>query len=85
MKLEVLQNAENLAGQKLLNHNVSRKSIRTIMKKEKFHPYKNHLVQELNEDDFDGKVQFSEIIMARIQQDGNFINRIWFLTNLHFV
>ena len=61
------------------NHNVSRKTIQTtIMKKEKFHPYKIHLVQELNEDDFDRRVEFTEIIMNRIQQDGNFINRILF-------
>ena len=48
------------------------------MKKEKFHPYKIHLVQKENENDFDRRIEFIEIIMNRIQQDGNFIIRILF-------
>ena len=48
------------------------------MKKEKFHPYKIHSVQELNEGDFDRRVEFIETIRNRIQENGNFINRILF-------
>ena len=64
--------------QLVLTHSVSRKSIQTILKMENFHPHKIHLVQELNEGDFDRRVEFTEIIMNRIEQDGNFITGILF-------
>ena len=54
------------------------------MKKEKFHPHKINFVQELDEDDFDRRIEFTEIIMNRIQQDGNFINRILFFDESTF-
>ena len=41
------------------------------MKKQKFHSYKIHLVQELNEDYFDRRVELTEIIRNTIQQDRN--------------
>ena len=34
------------------------------------------MAQILNEDVFDRRVELTEIVMNRIQQDGNFINRI---------
>jgi len=38
-------------------------------KKNKWHPYKLHLVQELFEDDFDRRVQFCDFIMKMINDD----------------
>ena len=51
--LVTTENPTTSVQQLALNHNVSRKSVEMIMNKEKFHPYKIHLVQELNEDNFD--------------------------------
>nr|CAH7720258.1 unnamed protein product [Callosobruchus chinensis] len=52
---------------------ISRTSIHRILKHYKWHPYKIQLLQELNEDDNDRRLQFCEImhqwmIMAAYQQ-----------------
>ncbi|CAH1986436.1 unnamed protein product [Acanthoscelides obtectus] len=39
---------------------VSRRTVQRILKAHSFHPYKIHLLQELNEDDFDRRLQFCE-------------------------
>jgi len=44
--------------------------VHKISKKNKWHPYKLHLVQELSEDDFDRCVQFCDFINEMIN-DGN--------------
>lgn len=44
----------------------------------KFHPYKVKLVQQLNEDDPDRRLQFCETMMGRIDADNLFLNRIVF-------
>lgn len=51
-------------------------SVQRIMKQIKFHPYEIHFVQELSEDDFDRRLEFSEIMMERIDTDPNFIFNI---------
>ena len=56
---------------------VSRTSVQRILKKYKFHPYKIRLVQELNEDDFDRRLQFCEIMTQRAI-DGNFLFNVCF-------
>ncbi|CAH2003858.1 unnamed protein product [Acanthoscelides obtectus] len=43
---------------------VSRRTVQRILKAHSFHPYKIHLVQELNEDDFDRRLQFCEDMNA---------------------
>lgn len=57
---------------------MSQRSVVRNLKHVKFHPYKIHLHQELNEDDFDRRVQFCEIMMDRIDQDPNFLHLITF-------
>lgn len=57
---------------------IRRSSIQTILKRNKFHPYKIHLVQELNEDDFDRRLQFCEIMSERATNEPNFISNICF-------
>ena len=57
---------------------VSRTSVQRILKKYKFHPYKIRLVQELNEDDFDRRVQFCEIMSERAMQNENFLFNVCF-------
>ncbi|CAH2009693.1 unnamed protein product [Acanthoscelides obtectus] len=43
---------------------VSRRTVQRILKAHSFHPYKIHLVQEHNEDDFDRRLQFCEDMNA---------------------
>ncbi|XP_050307733.1 uncharacterized protein LOC126744391 isoform X2 [Anthonomus grandis grandis] len=52
---------------------ISRRSIQRTLKAHKFHPCKIHLVQELYEDDFDRRSQFSKIMSERIINDPNFL------------
>ncbi|KAJ8914917.1 hypothetical protein NQ315_016071, partial [Exocentrus adspersus] len=73
----------NKASQQL---GMSRFSVYKNLKILKYHPYKIHLHQELNEDDFDRRrrVQFSEIMMERIIQDANFLPLIIFSNEASF-
>lgn len=58
--------------------NISKSSIQRVLKKHKFHPYKIELHQELNEDDFDRRIQFCEQMLQKIQQNAEFISMICF-------
>ncbi|KAJ8915734.1 hypothetical protein NQ315_000670, partial [Exocentrus adspersus] len=71
----------NKASQQL---GMSRFSVYKNLKILKYHPYKIHLHQELNEDYFDRRVQFSEIMMERIIQDANFLPLIIFSDEASF-
>ncbi|XP_025267674.1 uncharacterized protein LOC112639065 [Camponotus floridanus] len=53
-------------------------SVHKILKKNEFHPYKIHPVQELSEDDFDRRVEFCEDVMQRIDMDPEFATKIVF-------
>lgn len=59
-------------------HDISRMSVHTILKSIKFHPYKVHLVQELNEDDPDRRTEFCDLMMNKIDRDPNFLYNIVF-------
>lgn len=64
---------------KLAQHNeTSMKSVHRVLKTNKFHPFKVTLVHELNEDDFDRRVEFCEDMMERVDNDPNFIHNIVF-------
>lgn len=58
--------------------NIPRTTIRRILKQHKFHPYKIHLVHELNEDDFDRRQEFCEVMSERILANANFLFNICF-------
>jgi len=49
-----------------------------ILKQNKFHPYKIHLLQELNEDDFDRCLEFCELMMEKIDAEPDFVYNIVF-------
>ncbi|KAK0167670.1 hypothetical protein PV328_012452, partial [Microctonus aethiopoides] len=51
-------------------------SIHNNLKRLKFHPYKIHLHQELSEDDFDRRLEFSEIMAERIIPNPNFLSSL---------
>lgn len=63
---------------------VNRTSIQRILKKHKFHPYKIRLVQELNEDDFDRRLEFCETMSARVNQDPHLLFNICFSDECSF-
>ncbi|XP_071056520.1 uncharacterized protein [Onthophagus taurus] len=75
---EIIDNPHTSIRQLALNFDVTTGSIQNILKKEKQHPYKPALLQELSENDFDRRVQFCEEMMRRINDDLNFINKIIF-------
>ena len=56
-----------------------------ILKQNKFHPYKIHLLQELNEDDFDRCLEFCELMMEKIDAEPDFVcNIVFFQTKQRF-
>lgn len=63
---------------------ISRTSFRRILKSNKFHPYKIHLVQELHEDDFDRRLEFCENMSERIINDPNLVFNICFSDECSF-
>ncbi|KAK0071858.1 hypothetical protein PV326_000739, partial [Microctonus aethiopoides] len=52
-----------------MEHDVSHETVRKVLKGVKFHPYKLHWVQELNEDDPDRRIEFCEKMMEKIDED----------------
>lgn len=52
---------------------LSRTSVQRILKTHRFHPYKIHLSQQLNEDDPDRRLQFCEEMTERIANNPNFL------------
>lgn len=52
---------------------IPRSSLQRILKQHKYHPYKIHLVQELNEDDPDRRIQFCEEMSERSLNNPNFL------------
>lgn len=57
---------------------VSSTNVFRILHKNKFHPYKIRLVHELNEDDFDKRQEFCEIMSDRLIQNQNLLYNICF-------
>ncbi|KAJ8923898.1 hypothetical protein NQ315_006674 [Exocentrus adspersus] len=63
--LEVEENPHCSTRQIGLNNNIDHSTVVKLLKKEKCHPYKVHLLHELNEDDPDRRLDFCEEIMFR--------------------
>lgn len=76
--LDVMENPTTSTQQLALTHDISRYSIQKIVKRERFRPYKIHLLQELGEDDFDRRIEFCEVIMDNLGRNLNFVNNILF-------
>lgn len=76
--LNVHDNPHNSSTQIGEYAGVSQRSVLRILKKEKYHPYKIELHQELNEDDPDRRLQFSEIMQELCNRNPLFINQILF-------
>ena len=87
--IEILQSFiedPNLSTRKASQaHDTSETSIRRVLKNAKFHPYKINLVQELVAHDFDRRVEFCEIMMQKIDEHPEFINKIVFSDEATFL
>lgn len=59
-------------------HEISKSSVHRILQRNNYFPYKFHLVQELNEDDFDRRLEFCEIMREKCDGDRNFLLNIVF-------
>lgn len=57
---------------------ISKSSVRNVLKKHKFHPYKVQLHQEMNEDDPDRRLQFCEQLLMEINNNNNYISQVCF-------
>lgn len=57
---------------------VSPKTIHRLLKQNKFHPYKIHLVQELKGDDYERRLQFCELIEQLVNSEPDILDRICF-------
>lgn len=68
--LDVLQSfiedPHNILRKASVQNDIDHKSVHKILKQNHFHPYEVRLVQVLNDDDFDRRVEFCEIMMERI-------------------
>lgn len=76
--LDIQENPKTSTFQLAQNHNISRSSVQTILHKQKYHPYKIQLVQELLEDDFDRRLEFCERITNEIEMNEHFLDFVVF-------
>ncbi|KAL1493663.1 hypothetical protein ABEB36_009361 [Hypothenemus hampei] len=78
-KLDILLTVEEnpflLNRQIAMQQEISQSSVLKSLKQNKWHPYKVHLVQEVNEDDFDRRIEFCETMMERCHNDLQFSSR----------
>lgn len=65
-------------------HDTSQRSVVNLFKKEKFHPYKIQLVQELEHGDFERRLRFCDIMMGKLNQNPNFCRSILFTDEATF-
>lgn len=66
-------------------HDTSTTSIRRVFKNAKFHPYKINLVQQLVAGDFDRREEFCEIMMQKIDEQPDLMNKIVFSDEATFL
>ncbi|KAG8316000.1 beta-catenin binding [Homalodisca vitripennis] len=80
--LDVLQtfveNPSTLARVAAEDLDMSHTSELNVLYKNKYHPFKVTLTQELAEDDFDRRTEFCEIIMRKCDKIQNFLSSIFF-------
>lgn len=57
---------------------MSHTSVLNVLHKNKYHPYKVTVTQELAEDDFDRRTEFCEIMMRKCDEIQNFLSSILF-------
>lgn len=82
VKLNVLlsynENPHLPTSQVALDLNLSQSSVKKILHTAKYHPYKIRLIHELNEDDYDRRLEFCESMQERCNLDPFFCRNILF-------
>lgn len=63
---------------------IKRRSLQRILHELDFHPYKLQIVQLLNERDPASRMEFSIQILAKINEDANFLGNLWISDEAHF-
>ncbi|KAJ8942175.1 hypothetical protein NQ318_002848 [Aromia moschata] len=76
--IQVQDNPHSTTRHMGIDLNLSHTSVRNILHKQKFHPYKITLMQELSEADFDRRNEFCEIMQIQCKGDENFAGNILF-------
>lgn len=74
----VIENPHTSLRRVAQEHDIHYSSVRNVLKRNKCKPYKIHLLQELQEDDWDRRMEFCEIMMKKCDEDPNFLNSIVF-------
>lgn len=67
------------------NLGISQSSVRRVLHKNSFKPYKIHMVQELSDDDFDRRVEFCELMMDNLDNNRIRLNNIVFSDEATFM
>ena len=55
---------------------ISRRLLQNILNTLQLHPYRPSLVQALDEDDYDRRLQFCEVFLNQLREDENLVNKI---------
>lgn len=76
--LDLQENPHKSSRQVAAEQSVSKSSVLKYLHKNKWHPYKVHLVQELIEDDLDRRLEFCEIMMDRCNANPQFLSKMVF-------
>jgi Transposase. len=76
--VELQDNPHSSTRSIALNNDISHVTVVNFLKKEKFHPYKGHLIHALTEDDPDRRLHFCEDLMHRCNGDPDFLKNIIF-------
>ncbi|KAJ8955020.1 hypothetical protein NQ318_000452 [Aromia moschata] len=76
--LSMEENPQSTCTPVASENEVSETTVLRILRKENYHPYKFQLVQELNEDDPDRRLQFCETMMNLCQTNPNLHQEILF-------
>lgn len=64
--------------------NISKSSVQQCLKKNKFHPYKLQIVQQLNVGDYAARVAFAEEILHKIANSPDYLRYLMFSDEAHF-
>lgn len=63
---------------------VSRTTVRRVIKKNRFHPYHYQMHQDLKNEDFGNRVVFCQWLVNKLQEDGQFLEKVLFTDEATF-
>jgi hypothetical protein len=82
--LAVVENPHVSVRQIAREHTLTKSAVHEVLRKERWHPYKPCVVQELLEDDLERRLQFCEDVTIRLQKNANFHKNILFTDEATF-